>query len=225
MHFTTTAAILAFASSVLAQTPGFNPITKPTKDEVVPAGEIYEIDWQPSDNYTGTVTLSLLGGSSPSTLQDISVIVAGLPSSKGAYDWSVDKTLGKAKTYGIRLSLDSDKSIFQYSFPFQIKESTGDSGNSKDDGTSTSESTSATTTAASTKSVDSTITSVTTITSNAPSNNLSTTAAASRSVVTLTTTSAKSSTSATTVSSNPAAVVGASSFALFGGLAMAVFAL
>lgn len=71
MRFTITAAVLAFATSVFAQTPGFDVISKPTKDEQVPAGATYEIEWAPNSNWTGTVTLSLLGGASQGTLQDL----------------------------------------------------------------------------------------------------------------------------------------------------------
>ncbi len=62
------ATLLALASSALAQTPNFDSISKPTKDENVPAGATYTIVWQPSDAYNGTVTISLLGGSGPGTL-------------------------------------------------------------------------------------------------------------------------------------------------------------
>ncbi len=45
----------------------------------------------------------------------------GVASSAGKFAWSVDSTLGKDATYGIQITLDSDSTIFQYSFPFHIK--------------------------------------------------------------------------------------------------------
>lgn len=63
------AAILGLASSVLAQTAGFDVITKPGNFENVTAGTTYEIVWQPG-GVTGTVSLSLIGGSSQATLTD-----------------------------------------------------------------------------------------------------------------------------------------------------------
>jgi hypothetical protein len=70
------AAILAFASAVYAQNPtdGFDPITQPTQDENVPAGQPFDIVWEPSTNYTGTVTIQLLQGATPSTLSKGEVV-------------------------------------------------------------------------------------------------------------------------------------------------------
>jgi hypothetical protein len=64
-----TAALAAFITSVLAQTSGFEPIVKPVKGEDVPAGSTYTVEWQHSSTYSGPVTLSLLGGKSPETLE------------------------------------------------------------------------------------------------------------------------------------------------------------
>lgn len=44
-------------------------MTKPTKDEVVPAGSDYDIVWESGSSNAGKVYISLLEGSSPSTLQ------------------------------------------------------------------------------------------------------------------------------------------------------------
>ncbi len=76
MRFTiSTAALVPFASSVLAQTtPRFDVISKPTKDENVPAGSTYDIVWAPSAGYTGTVTISLLGGADAGSLQPVETI-------------------------------------------------------------------------------------------------------------------------------------------------------
>jgi hypothetical protein len=75
MRFTI-AAVFAFASAVLAQstTDGFDVISKPTKDEKVPAGTTYSIVWDPIASYDGTVSISLLGGATPATLQNLGVI-------------------------------------------------------------------------------------------------------------------------------------------------------
>jgi hypothetical protein len=62
------AAILALSSSVFAQTSGFDAISSPIQDQNVPAGTSLDIVWQPSTNYTGTVTITLLEGATPSTL-------------------------------------------------------------------------------------------------------------------------------------------------------------
>ncbi|OIW35161.1 hypothetical protein CONLIGDRAFT_43356 [Coniochaeta ligniaria NRRL 30616] len=132
MRFTSTAAILALASSVFAQTPGFDVISKPTKDEVIPAGSTYLIDWEPSSNWTGTVTIDLLGGPDQAGLQLLSAIAKSVDSAAGEYSWVVDKTIGKLKTYGIRISLDSDPTIFQYSFPFAIQSNSSSSSSSSD---------------------------------------------------------------------------------------------
>ncbi|CAK7266546.1 hypothetical protein SEPCBS57363_002144 [Sporothrix epigloea] len=137
MRFTA-ATLIAFASVVLAQTANFDVVSQPTKDAVVPAGETFTIVWSPSAKYNDdTVTLALLGGPTPQTLQEVSVIKTGLDSSAGKYNWAVASSLGADATYGIRITLDSDPSIMEYSFPFQIgSKSTGSttSGSSSNSG-------------------------------------------------------------------------------------------
>lgn len=150
MRFTLTTAVLAFASSVLAADPtdGFDVISKPGQDEQVPAGATYEVTWEPNSNYTGTISLSLLGGASQGTLQNLgplaskrhsfaarvlvvmqaanhSVRVAGIDGAAGKYSWEVEKSLGKDKVYGLILALESNKDVFQYSHPFAIKAAAG----------------------------------------------------------------------------------------------------
>jgi hypothetical protein len=71
------AAILALTAGVFAQTTNFDPITAPTQDQNVPAGTSLNIVWQPSTTYTGTITITLLEGSSPSTLALGPVISGG----------------------------------------------------------------------------------------------------------------------------------------------------
>ena len=69
------ATVLAFASAVLAQTEGFNVITKPTRDEKVPAGSTYEVVWQPGpDKYAGPITIALVGGATQQSLSTIETL-------------------------------------------------------------------------------------------------------------------------------------------------------
>lgn len=229
MRFTITAAFLALTSSVLAQTPGFDPISKPLKGEQIPAGSTYLIDWEPSSNYTGSVTIDLLGGPDSGGLNPLSVLAKGVDNSVGEYSWAVDKSLGKLTTYGIRITLDSDKTIFQYSFPFAIKASSDSSSSSSTSGggsgSSSTSSASTTPTGSSTSDSSTTVTTPTTTLAPTGSGNSSTTGSPSKSIVTMTTTASKTSTSSTTVPTNPAVAVVASPMALLGGLALAVFAL
>ncbi|KAH6634136.1 Ser-Thr-rich glycosyl-phosphatidyl-inositol-anchored membrane family-domain-containing protein [Chaetomium sp. MPI-SDFR-AT-0129] len=121
------ATLFAFASAVMAQTPGFNPITKPTEGEKVPAGSTYKIVWQPSAANPGAITIGLLGGASPALLSVIDTIATGVDSAAGSFAWNVPATLGDLATYGIKISLDSDETVYQYGFPFKI---VGDAGSS-----------------------------------------------------------------------------------------------
>ena len=70
------AAVLAIATSVFAQTDGFDVISNPYAGEKVIAGLPCEIKWAPSSEYSGTVRIDVLGGSTPQTL-DVVGQVAG----------------------------------------------------------------------------------------------------------------------------------------------------
>ncbi len=72
------AAVLAFVATALAAdpTPGFNAILKPIKDEKVPAGSTYEIVWSPSADHPGAITIGLLGGATPATLNVVDTIAS-----------------------------------------------------------------------------------------------------------------------------------------------------
>lgn len=71
------ATVLAFAAAVLAQTDGFNVITKPKESEKVPAGSTYEVVWQPGpEKYTGPVTIALVGGATQQTLSTIETLAS-----------------------------------------------------------------------------------------------------------------------------------------------------
>ncbi|CAK7232490.1 hypothetical protein SBRCBS47491_008288 [Sporothrix bragantina] len=253
MRFTA-ATLVAFASAVLAQTANFDVISQPTEGSVVPAGETYTIVWAPTADYNNdTITLTLLGGATSKTLQQVSVIKAGVASSAGKYEWAVASSLGADATYGIEITLDSDPSILEYSFPFTI--SGGKTGSSSGGAASTgsaSAETSATATSTSTKKTSSSSSSTkaassTTVTTSSSSSSAPTTLAtltsttaagnttvtkpsASKTVVTNTQTATKSGSAATgtasTVSTSGAKAVGAGSFVtLVGGLAVAFFAL
>ncbi|KAH6647717.1 Ser-Thr-rich glycosyl-phosphatidyl-inositol-anchored membrane family-domain-containing protein [Truncatella angustata] len=107
--------------SVHAQTPGFDPMIKPSNWQDVTAGENFQIVWDPTD-FKGTITLELLGGGSPATLQILGNIAQGVDNSKGYFDWAVPSSADSLDTYGIRILLESNPSIFQYSFPFYIRQ-------------------------------------------------------------------------------------------------------
>lgn len=70
MQFTISAAtLLAIVSAANAQTAGFDAITAPAKDEVVPACSSYKLTWDYVSTYAGTVSIQLLEGATPTTLQ------------------------------------------------------------------------------------------------------------------------------------------------------------
>ncbi|KAH7417086.1 Ser-Thr-rich glycosyl-phosphatidyl-inositol-anchored membrane family-domain-containing protein [Cadophora sp. MPI-SDFR-AT-0126] len=118
------AAVLAFTSSVFAQTAGFAAITVPTQDQNVEAGSVLDITWQPSTEHTGPITIQLLQGASPSTLEIGETIAESIDQTTGKFAWTVPKDLKSFATYGFKLTLDSTKSdpspIFQFSFPFHV---------------------------------------------------------------------------------------------------------
>lgn len=74
------AAFLAFAAAVVAQknpTDGFDPITKPAKDQTVDAGKPFEITWEVADQYKDLkVDIELLGGKDPNTLVPVGKIAS-----------------------------------------------------------------------------------------------------------------------------------------------------
>jgi len=217
------AAILAFASAVYATDPtaGFDVITQPIQDANVPAGSSFDIVWDPSANYTGTVTIQLLQGATPSTLSAGDVIKAGIDSSAGKYTWDVPTTLQYFATYGFTITADSNSTLFQYSFPFHI---TGLSG------TATGSSTSTVTMHLSTGTA---YTSSSTFAANSTTLTTSSTSAKPTSNITLSTTigtktassgqTTSSTSSATPTSSKNAAVaqVASGSLAMIGGLVLA----
>ncbi|THV55600.1 hypothetical protein BGAL_0006g00520 [Botrytis galanthina] len=124
------AAILASISSVFAQTAGFDAISVPTSGQVVNVGGVLDITWAPN-SVAGTVTIKLLEGSSPSTLNyDPVVIATSVNNLDGSYKWTVPASVGSFATYGIAIFLDSDVNTFQWSFPFVIKAAASSSSSS-----------------------------------------------------------------------------------------------
>ncbi|CAG8950523.1 hypothetical protein HYFRA_00007020 [Hymenoscyphus fraxineus] len=114
-------ALVAFASSAIAQeaTAGFNPITVPARDQTLQAGSSFDITWIPSGaSSDATISITLMQGETPSTLQLADVVAAGVPSAQGKYTWTVPAS--NFKTYGFKLTLDSQPTTFQYSNPFHI---------------------------------------------------------------------------------------------------------
>lgn len=114
------------AASVVAQTSGFDVITSPTEGEVATVGSTLNIIWTDSVQ-TSPITITLLYGESQSTLQLGDAIATSIESSLGTYAWNIPASVAGYSTYGFKLSLDSDPSTFQYSFPFKI---TGSSSSS-----------------------------------------------------------------------------------------------
>ncbi|KAI9053674.1 hypothetical protein LZ554_002628 [Drepanopeziza brunnea f. sp. 'monogermtubi'] len=123
-YSTISAAILAMASSVIAQTADFAAMYTPTQNQQVAAGSVLDITWQTSTVYTGPVTIQLLQGATPSTLELGLVVAASIDQASGKFSWTVPTDLPSFATYGFKITLDSTASLpqptFQFSFPFHI---------------------------------------------------------------------------------------------------------
>jgi hypothetical protein len=67
---------LASITAVIAQTAGFDEMSEPTSGQVISADQVYDITWTPSTTkgQTGAITITLLQGKSPATLQTTIVI-------------------------------------------------------------------------------------------------------------------------------------------------------
>ncbi|KAL5611780.1 hypothetical protein BROUX41_000645 [Berkeleyomyces rouxiae] len=122
MQYSTFTLLAALVGNVLAQTAGFNAITAPTRDQVLTAGSSFAIQWTPDATYNAdTVSIQLLAGTSNTTLQVApGAIASSISSAAGEYLWAIPSSLEQANTYGFKLVLDKDNSIFQYSNPFSI---------------------------------------------------------------------------------------------------------
>ncbi|KAH8675806.1 Ser-Thr-rich glycosyl-phosphatidyl-inositol-anchored membrane family-domain-containing protein [Xylariales sp. PMI_506] len=241
MRFTaiSAAAALAFAASALADTTaGFDAITAPGDGDSVPAGESYTIKWEPGTYTTGTVTISLIGGADSAHLNTVETIATDVESSAGSYVWAVESTLGDLATYGIQITLDSNTTIYQYSFPFPITGGSDSGSSSSSSGsssvassTSVSSDSSAATYSASTTASGKTSTTASTLATVTTTSAGSTTAGSSGAAgTTITSTKSASATASKTTSATTTAATGAAPrvaagyMALFGGLAAVVFA-
>ncbi|KAJ4422798.1 hypothetical protein N0V82_002577 [Gnomoniopsis sp. IMI 355080] len=125
MQFSISAAVLTLISSAFAQTANFDAITSPAKGEelVADGTQSYDIVWDPTAKYDGqTVSILLLQGASQDTLDFYpgANVASSIDSALGTYTWTPDSSIAGYATYGLKLQLDSDTTIFQYSFPFKI---------------------------------------------------------------------------------------------------------
>ncbi|KAI2613903.1 Ser-Thr-rich glycosyl-phosphatidyl-inositol-anchored membrane family-domain-containing protein [Hypoxylon fragiforme] len=112
------AAAMAFAASVIAQTPGYAVISQPGEGSSLPSGKEFEIKWE-AGAFTGPATISLLAGESPTTLQ-AGATIGTVDVASNKFTWKLDCSLGTDKTYGIKITSAADPNTFQYSFPFAI---------------------------------------------------------------------------------------------------------
>ncbi|KAI1482532.1 Ser-Thr-rich glycosyl-phosphatidyl-inositol-anchored membrane family-domain-containing protein [Daldinia eschscholtzii] len=112
------ASALAFAASAFAQTAGYAVLTSPAEGQQVPSGKTFTIKWD-AGKYSGPATITLLGGETPTTLTP-GPVIATVDVSEGTFTWNVDCSLGKEKTYGLKVVSVADPATFQYSFPFAI---------------------------------------------------------------------------------------------------------
>lgn len=80
MRFTlSTSAFLALVSTVIAQTPGFDPITVPTSNEVLSSGAPFTVQWTvPAQYASDTITIELIGGATQATQQVLATLASEL---------------------------------------------------------------------------------------------------------------------------------------------------
>lgn len=72
------AAVFAIATSVFAQTDGFDVISNPYAGEKVLAGKPCEIKWAASTDpkFQGTVRIDVLGGATPQSLDKVGTVAS-----------------------------------------------------------------------------------------------------------------------------------------------------
>ncbi|VBB71704.1 Putative protein of unknown function [Podospora comata] len=223
--------LLGLASAALAQwdpTDGFNVVSKPSFDEVIPAGKAYDIVWAPTEEFPEAITIKLYGGKARNSLDVVATIASGVDSAEGTYSWDVPADLGSAVVYGIRIDSETNSTRFQWGNPFTIKAGKATLTTSGSTASATESSVTSTKASSTTSSVETKTTLTTTF-----SANTSTTTAPAETTVTsvideeeVTTTTAAATTSSTAIPTGAGvrAVGGASSFALLGGVALAVLA-
>jgi hypothetical protein len=148
--------------------------------------------------------------------------LAGVDNSAGKYTWSVPTTTPSFATYGFSISLDSDPTIFQYSFPFHI---TGLSGSSTTNSSSTSTVTMHLSTGSAYTSSSSSTPSLNSTTSSTiakPTSNVTlSTTIATKTTAPSKTASSTSSAAPTTTTNAAVAQVATGSLAMIGGLIIA----
>lgn len=111
-------AVLAAASSALAQTAGFDPMSKPTEGQNLTAGEPFDIVWDPN-GLAGTISIRLIQGTAANTLMMGPSVATGVNNLDGKYTWAKVPDAEYA-AYGFNLTSDQDPSKYQLSFGFHI---------------------------------------------------------------------------------------------------------
>jgi len=112
-------AVLAAASSALAQTAGFDAISKPTEGQVLTAGEPFEIVWAPN-GLAGTISIHLIQGTAANNLMMGPSVATGVNNLDGKYTWTQVPDAQYA-AYGFNLTSDQDPAKYQLSFGFHIE--------------------------------------------------------------------------------------------------------
>jgi hypothetical protein len=83
------AALLALVSSTFAQTPGFDPVTVPSSNQIISAGAPFTVQWTaPAQYASGTISIELIGGPTQGTQQPLGVIA-----SKLLFDLTLKRTI------------------------------------------------------------------------------------------------------------------------------------
>ncbi|UNI14705.1 hypothetical protein JDV02_001307 [Purpureocillium takamizusanense] len=244
MRFTL-AAFVAMAATAFAQSPDFNPISKPLKNEALEAGTVYTIEWQApvrtAAKYAKSkVNIHLIGGATQNTQVRLEPIATGIDNSALRYEWNIDPNLGDKAVYGLVIEVQGETSVFQYSNPFTIK---GNGGKASGSGSvtlttshgtktitlsSTSVPSSTTTSQAHHNTTTSTTIRKTTTTFPSNSTTLTTKPASSTGPVVITSTAVvnpSKTTAAPTVPTAAASFVGAGSLSVVAGLFVALLAM
>lgn len=139
MQSFTIASVLALAATATAQTVGFHAINLPGLNEQVPACTTYNIVWTPaaSAQFAGPVVFRLIGGPTQNTQVDIGGDIGPVDGAAGSFMWNVPCDEGDKNFYGLKIILDSNRDIFQFSTPFDIVSVPTTSSTTSDDTYST----------------------------------------------------------------------------------------